>query len=298
MTNAIGTDKNMIGKNELINDLIKLGVKKGDLLNLKVSLKSIGHINGFANTLIEALLDVVGPKGTIVSESFIKIFPLPLSEENKNKISDSKTTSYAGALANAMIKHPLSERSTHPIQKFVAIGADAKWLTESHGPDDYAYEVLKLMLNNGGINLKIGTDEKVVGVGTTHVAIDYLGLERIKPKLGINYINSKGEIETFNYNWNGGCSEGFNKFISVYRDKGAIINEDFIGAAPSKLTNMKKTFDIEIETLSKDPKYFFCDDLACSDCRLSWPFSEGNRVEVFYYKLKNALIRRLLKNNL
>ena len=50
----------MITKNDLIRDLRQLGVVRGDTLNLKVSMKSIGDIDGGANTLIEALMEVVG----------------------------------------------------------------------------------------------------------------------------------------------------------------------------------------------------------------------------------------------
>jgi len=49
-----------ISKDKLVSDLKNLGVKKGDALNLKISLKSIGHVEGGPVTVIDALMEVVG----------------------------------------------------------------------------------------------------------------------------------------------------------------------------------------------------------------------------------------------
>ena len=63
----------MLTKNDLIYDLEKLGLVRGDILNVKVSLRSIGEIDGGVNTLIDALLDIVGPEGTLVTDSFVSV---------------------------------------------------------------------------------------------------------------------------------------------------------------------------------------------------------------------------------
>jgi len=53
-------------KKDLIEDFNNVGVQKGDLLNVKCSLKSIGHqIDGGAKTLVEALIETIGEEGTI-----------------------------------------------------------------------------------------------------------------------------------------------------------------------------------------------------------------------------------------
>ncbi len=289
-----------ITKDHLVADLKSLGVRAGDLLNVKVSLKSVGYVEGGPNTLIDALLEVVGPEGTIVTDSFVRVYPLPLSRENAEKISGRWTPSYAGAVANAMIKYPNAFRSLHPVQKFVAIGAMAEELTQNHTPDSYAYDVLRVMCEIGGRNLKLGTDEKVVGVGTTHVAIGALGFHQKRPRAGVNYRNEKGEIVTFERNWSGACAKGLINFIPLYREAGAILSEGKVGHAESKITDMRKTLDVELEILSKDPTFFFCDDPACVDCRLTWEFSSGSRIGVYYHLLKRsprkyikAILRRI-----
>jgi aminoglycoside N3'-acetyltransferase len=53
-------------KEDLVKDIRALGVKEGDLLHLKVSMKSIGDVEGGAKTLLDALLEVVGKEGTLI----------------------------------------------------------------------------------------------------------------------------------------------------------------------------------------------------------------------------------------
>jgi aminoglycoside 3-N-acetyltransferase len=298
-SDAVSSDRPTISRERLVSDLEKLGVQRGDLLNIKVSLKSIGHVEGGPKTVIDALMDVVGPEGTVVTESFVSAYPLPMSKRNATKISDRWTPSYAGAVANAMIRYPNSYRSLHPIQKFSAVGALAEELTQSHTAVSYAYDVLRKMCEMRGHNLKIGRDDKVPGVGTTHVAIGYhLGLTQDWPPFGVNYLNEDGEVVTFERNWAGGCGFGFNKFIPLYRDAGAILGEGQIGNAESKITDMKRTLEVEIDKLSKDPAFFLCDNPLCESCRLSWDFSDGSRWILAYRRLMispRAFFRRVLR---
>ena len=140
-----------------------------------------------------------------------------------------------------------------------------------------------------GRNLKIGSDEKVVGVGTTHVAIGQMGFKQKRPRFGINYRNERGEIETFERNWAGGCGVGFNNFIPLYRKHGCIINEGYIGRAPSKITDMAKTLQLELDILKDNPEFFLCDNPACADCRLGWEFSDGSHITLFYHRIARKL---------
>ncbi len=271
-------------KKNLIRDLQNIGVKKNDLLHLKVSIRAIGKIEGGADTLLKAILETVGKNGTIVSDAFVPVFPLPLSKIDAKKISHDKSPSYAGAFANAMIKHPDSVRSKHPIQKFSAIGANAKELCYNHTYDKGGYNLLWDMIKQNAKNLTIG--KNVIGVGTTHVAIEHLGFKRRQIPVGRNYYNSNGKIELAKVNWNGGCGEGFLKFIPLYRQKNGMINEAKIGNAHSYLTDMKATYEIEIEKLKQEPEFFLCDKPDCYSCRMTWEHSDKKRLKFYYNWLK------------
>lgn len=281
----------LITKEELIRDLIKIGVTKGDLLHLKVSLRSIGKMEDGANTLLDALLEVVGPEGTLVIDSFITMYPLPLSKEHRKIISRYDTPSYAGALANAMIKYPTMYRSNHPIHRFAAIGSKAKDLMLRHTPESHPYQPLVDMINLHGKNLTIG--DKVVGVGTTHVSILAMGFKQKIPYYGVNYQNDNGEVRLFKCNWiRGFCAAGYWNLVKLYEKGGGIIKKSKIGNAMSMLTDMKKTYDIEIAAMRTNPRVFLCDRPYCWQCRITWDISEKKYLKTIYYRILNALKNR------
>lgn len=263
----------MITKDDLVKSAIAAGVEKGDVLNLKVSLRAIGKIEGGANTLIEAFIDAVGPEGTIVSDSFIAT---QFKSSKDIKLTDQNTPSYAGALTNSMVKHPKSFRSTHPIQKFVAIGKRAEELMGNHGKDDFAYGVLQQMLSLNGKNVKIGPEEKVPGVGTTHIVLCEMGYKQDKLSKGVYYQNESGETKFHDVNWVGGCGYGFNNLMPLFRKEGALVGEAKMGNTQIKITSMPKTYEIEKRVLKQEPDSILCNNPSCLDCRLSWEFSDSN----------------------
>lgn len=275
----------MISKGQLIKDLKNLGVQSGDMLYLKISMRSIGTVEGGAATLINAILSVVGKNGTIVVSSFVRAKAMRYLKKHRDVIMDINAPSYAGAVANEIMRHPDVKLSKHPVQKFAIIGAKADFLIKDHDKNAYAYDVLRIMAENNGKCLVIG--KNVVGVGTTHVAIGLLGLQQKRPAVGVRFINSDNEKELFKLNWAGMCSKGFCNFKKQYnKTPGAIISRGKIGNADSMITDMKITLKLEIELLKKDPSFLFCNDKDCLGCRLSWTFSTGNSFE---YLIKNIL---------
>lgn len=285
----------VIGFERLVSDFKALGLKPGDLINVKMSLKSIGRVEGGARTVLDAILDVVGEEGTVVTDSFVQAYRLPLSSADRKVVVDDKTPSYAGALANAILQHPNVVRSKHPIQKFAAVGKLAEELMLKHTPESYAYDVLRRMCGLGGKNLKIGTDEVVVGVGTTHVAIGEMGFKQRRPPVGVLYRDDVGEVRLFRLNWSGICSEGLINFIPYYRKAGAILSEGMIGNSEAKITDMAGTLKVELELLRKDPKFFFCTDPTCDGCQLTWSFSGKKYLKFVRACLSRGEMKRLAR---
>jgi len=279
-------------KEKLLKNLLDLGVKKGDLLNVKCSLRSIGKIEGGAETLVAALVEAIGEEGTIVTDSFVSVYTQGKSQ--KMGVSSENSPSYAGALANAMLKHPSVYRSSHPIQKFAAIGAAAKELTDNHDENSYAYDILRVMAHRNGKNLKIGSDVKVVGVGTTHVAAGIMGFKQYRPVVGRHFINSEGEKKFFPIDWSGLCAGGLIKFIPFYEENGNILHKGMVGNSEAKITSMEGTLKTELEIFKKDPAFFMCKDPNCVGCRLTWEMKKESKImflikSLFKGKFKQAL---------
>lgn len=286
-------DEKIFSKQDLVNDLKKLGVMKGDLLNVKCSLRSIGKIDGGAETLVEALLEAVGREGTIVTDSFISVFNERSSA--KKPVSDQKSPSYAGALANAMLKHSEVLRSSHPVQKFAVIGSKARELTKDHDERSYAYNILKVMAENGGKNLKIGSDEKVVGVGTTHVAIGMMGFRQLRPVVGRHYIDKNGAKVFFPIDWAGLCAGGLLNFIPIYEKNGNIISKGKVGNSEAKITSMEGTLRTELDILKKDPLFFMCGSKDCVGCNLTWEMKKGSKILFMLRSLFSGKFRQFFR---
>lgn len=141
----------VLNQDDLHKQLLDCGVLAGDVLEVHASLKSIGLILGGASTLLDALLDVLGYEGTLVMSAqswgnsepaYFEHPPIALDQYDKlrtthppfkAKYEDLKNM---GSLAQAMQNRPNVYVSSHPQAAFMAIGKQAKWITQSHPLND------------------------------------------------------------------------------------------------------------------------------------------------------------------
>ena len=136
-----------LSKKELSDDLRRLGLEKGDVVMVHTSLKKIGYVCGGAQTVIEALIEVVGPEGTIMmpTQSWKNLDPetgvhWDADESEWNKIRENwpaydrnlTPTNTMGAVAEMFRKWPGSIRTNHPARSVCAWGKHAEYLTEEH----------------------------------------------------------------------------------------------------------------------------------------------------------------------
>ena len=63
--------RNLVTREALVAQLHSLGIGHGDILLCHSSLKSIGHLEPGPEAAIEAMLEVLGPKGTLVVPTII-----------------------------------------------------------------------------------------------------------------------------------------------------------------------------------------------------------------------------------
>jgi aminoglycoside 3-N-acetyltransferase len=135
-----------VTKRQLITDLRSMGLQSGDTLMLHAAVKAIGWIVGGPRVVIDALLDVLSPDGTIMMLASWDGNPYEVLDEiavdQRQQIMDEwpafdPLTSPAAhremsILAEYVRTWPGSQRSTHPLASFAAVGRRAMWLTETH----------------------------------------------------------------------------------------------------------------------------------------------------------------------
>jgi aminoglycoside 3-N-acetyltransferase len=119
-----------ITKKDILQGLKRLGIKKGDHLLVHTALGSFGKVAGGAETVIEALLEMVGAEGTVMMPTF----GLPGETFDVKK---SETT--LGAVPQAFWKRKSAVRSRHPRAAVAVIGEKAKWLVAGHESEVLAH---------------------------------------------------------------------------------------------------------------------------------------------------------------
>jgi aminoglycoside 3-N-acetyltransferase len=137
-------------RSALADDLAGLGVSPGDTLLVHASLRSLGHVVGGATAVVGALLDAVGPGGTLVAPAYTPenrdpsrwtdpVVPVelwPLIRASIPAFEPALTPSAGvGAIAERIRTWPGAVRSAHPQTSFAAIGPLAEKLMAGHAPE-------------------------------------------------------------------------------------------------------------------------------------------------------------------
>lgn len=143
----ISRTKKPITIDTIYQDLIKLGVNRGDTLLVHSSLSSLGWVCGGAQSVIVALINVLGSDGTLVMPAHSGDWSDPVEWENPPVPKDwiqtiyenmpafepSKTpTRGMGCIAELFRTFPNTLRSDHPQVSFTANGKYAKEIVKGH----------------------------------------------------------------------------------------------------------------------------------------------------------------------
>ena len=246
----------------LVKDLQNLGLKKGDTVVVHSSLKSMGNVEGGADTVIDALIEVVGEEGTVMFPA-LSFYPCTTTL----KFDVRNTPGCIGFIPEVFRKREGVIRSFHPTHSVCAYGKLAKELTQDHYKDDTPvgenspYQKLIgvngkiLMLGCGlGSNTfmhgveEIGNAPYCLGEAKTYEMIDYDGNVVYKSIRGHYFHRPEGN------------------FIQRYDRAVDVLERDvdyFFGkvhGAPSCLYNAKALCEKAVEKMKTSPAYFVDDE--------------------------------------
>lgn len=141
-------------KDTLKEGLRSLGVGPGMKVMVHSSLKSFGHVEGGADTVVDALMELLTPEGTLVMPSFNHEAPY----EQGEVYDAAHTPTINGIIPDTFWRRPGVMRSINPTHPFAAWGKDARRYTEDHqktsamGPDS----PLGRLMEDGGYCLLLG----------------------------------------------------------------------------------------------------------------------------------------------
>ncbi|MER7937254.1 MULTISPECIES: AAC(3) family N-acetyltransferase [unclassified Streptomyces] len=140
----------LVTRGTLVEDLRRLGVRTGETLLAHTSLRSLGWVNGGAVTVVESLLETLGPDGTLVvptqtgdlSDPALWRDP-PVPEHWWAEIRATMPaydpritpTRGVGVIPETVRTWPGALRSAHPQTSFAAVGPRAAVIVEGHARD-------------------------------------------------------------------------------------------------------------------------------------------------------------------
>ena len=127
-------------------DLQQLGVRGGQILMVHSSLRKIGYVLGGAQSVVQALIEMLGPDGTLVMPAFSPEVSDPgtwsdrqfednyldFARDHVPPFNQAVTPTSMGVIAETFRTWPGVMRSTHPQVSVTARGPLAARITASH----------------------------------------------------------------------------------------------------------------------------------------------------------------------
>lgn len=243
-----------VTKQQLVDDLRRLGLKPGDTVLVHSSLSSIGRVEGGAEAVIEALLAVLTPSGTLLMPSFNWLQPY-----------DPELPSRMGAVTEAFRCRPGVLRGLHPTHPVNAIGPRAEALLRDHvksptacGPDT----PFGRLISTGGKILMLGVDhDRNTTMHSVEQEVEALYLRGREA----SYLDADRQVRTVFLRHNAGPHRDFIGLDARLRDSGAQATGK-VGGAVARLVDAKAMAEVMRAGLRENPALVLCDNPECEDC--------------------------------
>jgi len=110
-----------VNKDDILASLRRVGLNTGDVVLVHSSLSAFGYVEGGADTVIDALLETVGPTGTVVVPTFTW-GPFHAADKVVLDLANTPVKDEVGIIPETFRKRPEAKRSTHICHSVAAIG--------------------------------------------------------------------------------------------------------------------------------------------------------------------------------
>ena len=237
--------KNMkINKNTIVKGLQNLHLMEGSLIMAHCSLSAFGFVAGGANTIIDAIMEVIGETGTL-------LVPTHTGSFSPEKAFDlHKSPSRVGAFTETLRLRQGALRSFHPTHSDVAFGKLAYELIKDHQNTTAVGRLSPVgkLLSLEGYILLLGVDFDACT--TIHAIEEMLDLPYSRNDTG--YVVKDGGVIAWSLKKAPGHSAGFVK-ISPYLQCEGLISETKIGNARVQLVKASDLVRVGTTLLTKNP---------------------------------------------
>ncbi|MDE3259654.1 MAG: AAC(3) family N-acetyltransferase [Gemmatimonadota bacterium] len=248
----------MLTQREIEEGLLALGLQPGAIVVVHSSLSSLGPVSGGANAVIDALIEALGPDGTLM---------MPTHPARDGRTFDPDAIpSDMGVISETFRLRQGVLRSRHPYHPVAGHGARAEEILSDHeesavpdGPETPYGRLITL----GGKVLHIGCDLDTMTL--LHTVEAELDLPYLR-ELDMNYVGENGEVRAMTIRrCPGGHRGGVLKFDRLFRAEGAMA-VDTIGPAVCRLIDAPRGAAIMRREMSRDPGFALDENPNCADC--------------------------------
>ena len=250
-----------VTKQDIVRGLRELGVQEGDILMVHSALSSLGRVEDGADALIDALLEAVGPSGTVAMPT------LYLPAISGAEVFDvNESPSQMGEVTEVFRKRAGVIRGMHPTHPVAVTGARAEDLIRDHISAPTACgkgTPFGRLAEWGGKVLLIGVDQDRNTL--LHTAEDYAGCPFLSQRTVKYRDPADGSVKEITLDRFPGPHRNFIGLDPLFRGAG-VMKVGKIAGAVCRLMDADGTIRVAVEALRKDPAAVLCDNPACADC--------------------------------
>ena len=243
-------------RTQIVDALRELGLRAGDIVFVHSSLSSMGRVEGGADAVVDALLDVLGPQGTLAVPTFV----FSHSHEDDPVFNPANDPSEMGQISEAARTRPGTRRSHHMIHSVGALGPRAEEITAHHGATNFAGDSPFWKLYE--------MDARILLLGVPYLRSTFFHV--IETLVQVTYRGSKGLVEERIRHEDGTerpllrriskrepaeIENDFNKFGSLLEERG-LSKVQAVGNALARLFNMRDAMKVGLEEYEKDHLIF------------------------------------------
>lgn len=240
---------------DIATALLTLGLDQGDTVFVHSSLSSMGYVEGGAVSVTDALLKVLGQKGTLV----VPTFTFDHANCTQPVFDPYCDPSEMGKVSEVVRVHPKSSRSIHLLHSVSALGFLSEEISSNHGESAWA--------NDGPFGKLYDFDAKILLLGVPYLRCTHFHV--IEQRVGVPYRHwvsieaytrerrgSKRLLYTRVFKPKPGFSgNDFNKFGTILENRN-LAHVGFIGNAVARLFRVRDLINVGLSEHHKDPLLF------------------------------------------
>lgn len=241
---------------EIRSALAQAGLAQGDVVLGHFALSRYGYVEGGADSLIDTLLSLLGPEGTLVMPTFT------FSWLGRLPYDPQTTPSRVGAITDCFWRRPGVVRSPHPTHSFAAVGKHASALLAGH---DYTRSPLSqdgplgrlADLNGKALLFSPPTTNTIMHVGDYRAGLPLL--DYICPILESG---ERREVIVPDCPWHARFAPAYEKLYARSLVQDAVLGEDVL-----RVMRCRDAIEAQAEVMRETPQLLLQPGCHCPYCQ-------------------------------